>query len=185
MLQQLWQLRAFQWSLGGGLLASVCCVGPPLAVLMGLSGASFLVGLTLYSPYFYVLSFGLLIVGYIVTQRRQAAVCSLADQRRNRWIFPVVMAGVMTGSYLLLTEVLTPMLTPLASARLSPDQQHVLSMPGMDMSGQAMDTSGHAMGSAEATAERPVTFVSAAAPERLAPAAGTIHRAELAIDKMT
>ncbi|MBI2888237.1 MAG: hypothetical protein HYY02_13675 [Chloroflexi bacterium] len=179
MLRQLWQFRAIQWSLGGGLLASLCCVGPPLAVMLGLSGASFLAGMTLLSPYFYGASFLLLLAGYVYTQRRQSGACSLGEQRRNRWLFPLVMAGMMSGSYLLLTEGLTPLLTPAASARLAPDAQQMLAMPGMDHG--AMSSADMVRTASASPADRPV-MAAAAVPMVMA---GTIHRAELAVDKMT
>jgi hypothetical protein len=179
LLRQLWRLRAVQWALGGGVLASLCCIGPPVAVLLGLSGASFLVGLTLYSPYFYVGSFLLLLVGYVYIRRRQAAVCSTSEQRRNIWLLPVVMAGVMTGSYLLLTEVVTPKLTSVASDRLSPDSRHLLDMPGM--SGMASG-GGKTAGDTAGMGDKPVMLVAAAPAQAVT---GSIHRAELVIDKMT
>jgi hypothetical protein len=179
LLRQLWQLRAVHWALGGGLLASLCCIGPPVAVLLGLSGASFLVGLTLYSPYFYGGSLLLLLVGYIYIRRRQATVCSTTEQRRNIWLLPIVMAGVMTGSYLLLTEAVTPKLTSVANDRLSPGQEHLLDMPGM--SGMT-SAGGQIAGDTAGMGDKPVMLVAAAPAQAVA---GNIHRAELVIDKMT
>lgn len=119
MLHRLWKLRVLQWGLGGGLVASICCVGPPLAILLGLSSASFLVGATSYSPLFYALSGLMLVAGFLVVRRRQRTLCSVEEVKRNRWLFPLILAGTGGAMYLLLTQIASPLLAPVAGGQLA------------------------------------------------------------------
>ena len=192
MLKRMWDFRALHWAFGGGLIASLCCLGPPLAVLLGLSGASFLTGLTLWSPYFYLVSFLLLAGAFVFVWRRQRNACSIEEQRRNRWVFPVVMVGVMLGSYLIVADGISPLLTRAADARLQPAQANALDMSAMGMP----PTDASAVGKTDGAASTPGMAMPAAVPmvfaaggsvtiASAAPSAGGLRRADLLIDKMT
>ncbi|MDO8670695.1 MAG: hypothetical protein Q7O66_04605 [Dehalococcoidia bacterium] len=119
MLHRLWKMRVVHWGLGGGLIASICCVGPPLAILLGLSSASFLVAATSYSPLFYVLGGLLLVGGLLYARRRQATVCSVEETKRNKWLFPLVLSGTAGALYILLTQVVSPILAPVAGQHIA------------------------------------------------------------------
>lgn len=192
MLKRMWDFRALHWAFGGGLIASLCCLGPPLAVLLGLSGASFLTGLTLWSPYFYVASFLLLAAAFVFVWRRQRNVCSIEEQLRNRWVFPVVMVGVMLGSYLLVADGVAPLLTEAANERLQPDQANVLDMSAMGMPGSDASSMSKTDGAASTQgmpmpADAPMVFAAGGSVTIASAASGAsgLRRADLVIDKMT
>ena len=119
MLHRLWKMRIVHWGLGGGFIASICCVGPPLAILLGLSSASFLVGATSYSPFFYAISGLLLVAGFVFARQRQKSLCSVEEVKRNRWLFPLMLTGTAGAMYLLLTQVVSPLLAPVAGEHIA------------------------------------------------------------------
>jgi hypothetical protein len=179
MLKQLWQFRAIQLAVSAGVFASLCCVGPPLAVLLGVGSAAFIVSLTESSPYFYSLSLLSLAGASVYILRRQRGVCSIEDRRRNRWLFPSVMAGVMFASFLFMTRVATPQLTDWARPHLKAGYEDVLNMDEMGGGDPQMAMKGGHVGDPN----RPIMFVSSTSAPQLS--AGTLRRAELYIDKMT
>lgn len=95
----------WSWSLGGSLIASLCCVGPAVAALIGVGGASFLLGLARYRiP---LLLVGLVITGAGTVQalRVSRQTCSLREHRRNQWLVPSVTLISFIVTYGVLTYV--------------------------------------------------------------------------------
>ena len=165
-----------RWGLSGGVIASLCCVGPTVAALFGLTGATFLFSLLRYRPYFLAAGVVFMVAGIGLALRRSRQVCDIAQHRRNLWLFPSVALLSFGISYGVLTYV-TPTLVyrslrPMASA----------SQPA-----QAAD--------AKSTRSRPAATVPAteAAPAAVTPqeaeapagAPARPHRATLAIQGMS
>ena len=119
-------------------------------------------------------------------------------------MFPVVMVGVMLGSYLVAVEGVAPLLTDVAEQRLAPGEANVLDMSAMGMSSDddvseggdvstdhvGMDNGSAASASAQDAAaplDLPIVFSLGGSVE-MAPAtaaASGLRRADLFIDKMT
>lgn len=94
------------WSLGGSFFASLCCLGPIVAVLFGLTGASFLFGLARYRLLLLLTGLGFAGLGLATALRQSGRTCSPAQHRRNLWLFPTVMLTTFAVSYGLLTYAL-------------------------------------------------------------------------------
>ena len=118
--------RGFRWSLGGGLLASLCCVGPLVAVLIAGGGAAGAVGLVRFKFEFIAVGLVVTLIGIGLSLRRNKGSCSVADYRRNRILIPAVslltFAVLVVGSNALL---LNDRVIGAASGRLNrePEQQ--------------------------------------------------------------
>ncbi len=86
--------RSVLWSLGGGLLASLCCVGPLVAVLLGVGGGASVLGLVRFKYEFVAVGLVVTLVGIALSLRRSKTGCSIAAYRRNRVLVPA--AGLLT-----------------------------------------------------------------------------------------
>jgi mercuric ion transport protein len=96
--------RAFGLGIVGGvfagLMASACCIGPLLAVFLGITGAGALAQLEPYRPFFGALMFVFLAVGFYITYRKPKTVdgacgpcCSPSRRRVQKialWIATVL-----------------------------------------------------------------------------------------------
>ncbi|MFQ5812194.1 MAG: hypothetical protein ACE5I2_03235 [Anaerolineae bacterium] len=98
-----------RWGLGGGLIASLCCLGPTVAALFGLTGATFLFGMLKYRPYFLAAGAVFAVAGVGLALRRSRQTCDVAQHSRNQWLFPAAALLSFGASYGLLTYV-TPTL---------------------------------------------------------------------------
>jgi hypothetical protein len=78
------------WSLGGGLLAILCCVGPLAAVLLGVGGAASTLGLVRFKYEFIAVGLIITLIGIGISLRRTKACCSVQTYRRNRILIPTV-----------------------------------------------------------------------------------------------
>lgn len=94
------------WGIGAALVGSLCCVGPVVAVVMGLGSASFLLSFTAYRPLFLGASFLLMGAGAVIMVRRSRTCCSVEQQQRNLWAYLVVSLITFASSYGLLTYVI-------------------------------------------------------------------------------
>ena len=110
-----------RWSFGGSLLASLCCVGPAVAALIGVGSASALVGLSRYRlP---LLAVGLLITGagVFLTLKRLRTTCSPDEYKKRQWQVPVTTLAVFAFTYGVLTygfpTLVYRSLTPRAAAQ--------------------------------------------------------------------
>jgi mercuric ion transport protein len=100
--------RMFGLGVGGGLvaglLASACCIGPLLAVFLGITGAGALAQLEPYRPYFGVMMFGFLAIGFYIAYRRPKTMdgtcgpCCSPSRRRIQqiglWVATLVALGL-------------------------------------------------------------------------------------------
>jgi len=93
------------WSLGGSLFASLCCLGPAAAALVGIGSASFLLGLSRYRVPLLLAGLGFAVVGLIKALRQSQRTCSLDQHRRNLWLFPTVTLLTFAATYGILTYV--------------------------------------------------------------------------------
>ncbi len=98
-----------QWGLGGGLIASLCCLGPTVAALFGLTGATFLFSMFKYRPYFLAAGGVFMVAGIGLALRRSRQTCDAVQHRRNQWLFPAAALLSFGVSYGVLTYV-TPSL---------------------------------------------------------------------------
>lgn len=106
-----WSLAASTTSILSAFVASICCVGPLVFALLGITGAGLLVNLTPYRPYFMAATFALLGAGFYMTYgtRRTVAVdgpaCDCLAPRTNRagrimlWVASVFVAGFLAFPY--------------------------------------------------------------------------------------
>ncbi|MFQ5341544.1 MAG: hypothetical protein ACE5F6_08345 [Anaerolineae bacterium] len=98
-----------RWGLGGGLIASLCCLGPTVAALFGLTGATFLFSMFKYRPYFLGVGGVFMVAGVWLALRRSRQTCDAAQYRRNQWLFPAAALLSFGVSYGVLTYI-TPTL---------------------------------------------------------------------------
>ncbi len=113
-----WDRTAAAGGLGsglvGGLLASLCCLPPALALALGFGGSAFFVSLGAYQTEFRTA--GLVITGAATwwALRRRARACAV---HRNPVPFLVLSLGSFVVAYLALTYVVTPYLYELYARR--------------------------------------------------------------------
>lgn len=129
--------------LGAAILASLCCAGPLLAVVFGVSGAVALAGFGKYHLYFLVAA-GLLLVGGVVYIWRKQKCCATAGGKRNSFWAPLLVTFAVFG---LLTLGINQLLIPYLSAKsdgvnaAQPAPAHLrhltLAIDGMDCAGCA------------------------------------------------
>lgn len=128
------------------LVATTCCVGPLVPILLGVGGAGVLFGLDRYKPLF--LGMGVFILAFACwwTIRRQNRCCAVKNPARNVRIVATIF-GVGVGAYVLLQYVLVPVLARSASDKVaaqaaqSPeegDEQVNLQIEGMTCAGCAV-----------------------------------------------
>lgn len=91
----------------GGLLASLCCLPPALALALGFGGSAFLVSLGAHQTEFHVAGLALTAGALWWTLRRRARRCRV---RRGPVPFLALALGAFVGSYLALIYVVTPFL---------------------------------------------------------------------------
>jgi len=112
-----------RWGLSGGLIASLCCLGPTVAALFGLTGATFLFSMLKYRPYFLALGLIFMLAGVGLALRRSRQSCDVTQHRRNLWLFPGVALLSFAVSYGMLTYIAPTLvyrwLTPAASVSRS------------------------------------------------------------------
>ena len=103
------------WGGLGALVGSLCCLGPAVAILLGLGGAGFVAGLASYRPYFLLAS--LAIMGGIgLALRRSLHCCSLEEHQRNLWLYPTLALSVFAVGYFLLVNIVPSLIYGWAGA---------------------------------------------------------------------
>lgn len=111
-------IHAAKYGILGALAAIFCCVGPLVAILLGLGGATALFGLDRFTPWF--IGLGLLILGlaswYAV--RKQNRCCAVKSTVRNVKTVGMIF-GVGIGAYLLLQFAIVPVLSSVASSKVA------------------------------------------------------------------
>ena len=98
----------------GGLLASLCCLPPALALVLGVGGSAFFVSLGAYQTEFHMAGFVLTLAAAGWTLRRRAKAC-----RADHNPLPFLLLAVVTfvAAYLTLTYVITPFLYGIYAGR--------------------------------------------------------------------
>ncbi|HEY66462.1 MAG TPA: hypothetical protein G4O02_18075 [Caldilineae bacterium] len=172
------------WSLGGSLIASLCCAGPAMAVLLGIGGASFLLGLTRYRVPLLFIGLGFATLGLMRALRLSRLTCSSDQHRRNQWLFPLVTLTTFVVTYIVLayvfpTAVYNSLKTPSGP---STDRSAQLETPSPVRTQALIDSQ-----SAASTPTRTVQFEASAGTQPLASPTSAIRlrRATLAISGMT
>lgn len=96
--------------LSAALLGSLCCAGPLLAILLGVSGATALAGLGKYHPLFLAAA-GLVFLVSGVYFWHPKKVCSLPDQKNQLWKNLAIAAGLFALTTFVIYQVLIPMMS--------------------------------------------------------------------------
>ncbi len=92
-----------RWSIGGSVLASLCCLGPAVAALVGVGSASVLVGLTRYRWPLLAVGLAIMAVGVGLSLRRLRGACPTEQYRRYQWQVPVTALVLFGLTYGVLT----------------------------------------------------------------------------------
>jgi len=98
------QKASLAGSLITALMASICCIGPVVFALLGVSGAGFLLKFEKFRPHFIVIAVILLGAGFFLTYRQKSAahcepntLCANPKSRTiNKivlWISTILIAG--------------------------------------------------------------------------------------------
>ncbi len=103
------------WSgLLGGLLASLCCLPPALALVLGLGGSAVLVSFGAHAREFHLAGLLLTLVSAWWIVRRHAKTCR---SDRSSIPFLLLAVGTFVGAYLVITYVFTPLLYDVYAGR--------------------------------------------------------------------
>jgi len=152
------------WGLGGSLFASLCCLGPAVAALVGIGSASFLLGLSRYRIPLLLAGLGFAALGLARALRQSRQTCTLEQHRRNLWLFPAVTLLTFAATYGILTYVV-------------PTAVYNSLSPSVTAASPAQTG-----GEAKPAEQKPQTGVSIPAT---APPTPALHRGTLAISGMT
>ena len=181
----------WNWSLGGSLIASLCCVGPAVAALIGVGSASFLLGLARYRVPLLLVGLVIAGVGTVQALRVSRRTCSPREYRRNQWLVPSITLVTFAATYGVLTYVFPTVvyrwLSPASALSTEPVTQQQES-PSLQIQSPAGSTPiPAATVQMAAPAEPPTPAASPAESKTEAPAAATtgLRRATLAISGMT
>lgn len=91
----------------GGLLASLCCLPPALALVLGLGGSAFFVSLGAYQTQFHLAGLILTVAASWLILRHRTKACRVDH---NPLPFVLLAVGTFVGSYVVLAYVVTPFL---------------------------------------------------------------------------
>lgn len=121
--------------LGAALLGSLCCAGPLLAILLGVSGATALAGLGKYHTLF-LSAVGVVFVASGLYFWRYRKACGLPNQNNQLWKNLAIAAGL----FALTTFVINQVLIPMMSTRANPTQPaKSLNLTGLHKAVMAID----------------------------------------------
>jgi len=126
---------ASRWGLLAALLATLCCVGPLIPVLLGLGVGAALFGLDQYRPWF--LGAGLALLGLASWRavRRQRRQCRRGQAPRpSAPVAAIFVTGI--GFYLLLQYGVAPALAGLASEKLARQDRTAAAPAGAAATGE-------------------------------------------------
>lgn len=103
---------ALKWGAVSAFIASLCCIGPLVLVLLGIGGASTVLAIGYRKIYFLVFGLLVLVVGLTFLYRKSCSNRKPLRHRQQLLIFggSVVIAVLL---YYLLTFIVVPFLTPL------------------------------------------------------------------------
>lgn len=104
--------------IGAGLLSVLCCIGPLVPILLGIGGASVLLGLDQYKPIF--MGLGLLVLGgtsmYVILHHRRC--CTTKNWFKEIQLISLVF-GVGILSYAVLQYGIIPSISQIASEKIA------------------------------------------------------------------
>lgn len=135
-------LVAMVVGIGAAILASLCCIGPWLAVIFGISGAVALVSLGKYHLYFLAGSAMMMIGAVVYIWRKQKCCASTGGKQKRFWAPFLIPFAVFGLSMLGVNQLLIPILTAnssgfnnVAKPSVSYLRHVTLAIDGMDCSG--------------------------------------------------
>lgn len=99
-----------KWGVLSALVASLCCVGPLVLILLGVGGASTALSIGYQKPYFFILGAIVLGAGFYRAYRKSCEQTHLTYKQKI-----VIFGGSLITTallYYLLTFVLTPLFAP-------------------------------------------------------------------------
>lgn len=104
--------RSMGTGLGAALIASLCCVIPLIALILGIGGASALLVLGKFRPYFIGASLVFLVIALslVLHRNERNECCSLEEKRRNQFLLPLYVLGTYLVIFSLVTYFVTPRL---------------------------------------------------------------------------
>ena len=103
--------------LWAGFIASLCCIGPLILIVLGIGGASTALAIGKQSPYFLALGILILVAGLGLYYFRKNKKCNECDTERLSWkkiVTIIILACVsFLVVYYVLLYVLVPWLAPI------------------------------------------------------------------------
>lgn len=108
--------EGFVSGFGGGVIASLCCIGPLIVILLGLGTLSFALSVSQYKPYFLILGFLSMTSAIIMHLRKKSKTCdincfSVEGLKREKYFIGSVALTMMLV-YVLALYVLVPAISP-------------------------------------------------------------------------
>jgi hypothetical protein len=96
----------------GGLIGSICCLLPAVALAIGLTGgiAATLVGLGRFRLYGIIAGLAFVAVASWVSLRKSRACCTTEEYRRRRIVLPLTMLLSFGTAYALIMYLVLPLL---------------------------------------------------------------------------
>lgn len=100
-----------KWGVLSVFLASLCCIGPLVLILLGIGGASTALAIGYNKPFFLIFGLAVLIAGFSFLYRRS---CNTTKLGRKQQLFIFGGSFLVTALlYYLLIYVLVPIIAPL------------------------------------------------------------------------
>ena len=100
-----------------GIIATLCCLGPVLLIMLGLISASTGLAITTYATYF--IPAGIIILAaslWYAISRRRTLICydcqNKAQERRRLIVFIILSVAIAVATYLLVFYLFLPKLAP-------------------------------------------------------------------------
>lgn len=101
-----------------GIIATLCCLGPLLLIMLGLISASTALSFTMYNRYFILL--GILVLSFslwfFISKRKQIICSGCSTKQEERWkifSFIIFSAGIAVLIYGLIFYLILPWLSPI------------------------------------------------------------------------
>lgn len=103
---------ALKWGIVSALVASLCCIGPLVLILLGVGGASTVLAIGSRKLYFLLFGISVLAVGLTFLYRKSCCLSKPLSRKQQLLIFggSVFIAVLL---YYLLTFIVIPFLAPL------------------------------------------------------------------------
>lgn len=101
-----------------GLIATLCCLGPLILIMLGAISASTALSFTMYNRYFIVLSIIILAatLWFYIRKKRQIICTGCTTKQQERWkifYFVIASAAVATLTYVFMFYLVLPRLGPI------------------------------------------------------------------------